>query len=180
MIERETKTASIIGRDLTVVGNIESDGSVKVEGTVEGDIRAKLVSVLEDAKVLGEIISEDIVVSGSVSGRVRGLKVRLTSGARVEGDIIHKTIAIESGAHFEGSVRRVDDPLEGVTFSETAAFEVSVNLNSDENDQLDNLADATKALMNFLGYELEPGPSGGIPESSKSEDDFQLGRQNVA
>jgi cytoskeletal protein CcmA (bactofilin family) len=44
-------------------------------------------------------------------GRVRGLKVRLTSTARVEGDIIHKTIAIESGAHFEGSVQRQDDPL---------------------------------------------------------------------
>jgi cytoskeletal protein CcmA (bactofilin family) len=42
---------------------------------------------------------------------VRGLKVRLTSTARVEGDIIHKTIAIESGAHFEGSVQRQDDPL---------------------------------------------------------------------
>ncbi|MDP5347335.1 MAG: polymer-forming cytoskeletal protein, partial [Paracoccaceae bacterium] len=27
------------------------------------------------------------------------------------GDIIHKTIAIESGAHFEGSVQRQDDPL---------------------------------------------------------------------
>ena len=43
--------------------------------------------------------------------RVRGLKVRLTSTARVEGDIIHKTIAIESGAHFEGSVQRQDDPI---------------------------------------------------------------------
>jgi cytoskeletal protein CcmA (bactofilin family) len=46
-------------------------------------------------------------------GRVRGLKVRLTATARVEGDIIHKTIAIESGAHFEGSVQRQDDPLNG-------------------------------------------------------------------
>jgi len=44
---------------------------------------------------------------------VRGLKVRLTSTARVEGDIIHKTIAIESGAHFEGSVQRAEDPLAG-------------------------------------------------------------------
>ena len=53
----------------------------------------------------------NIVVNGRVIGRVRGLKVRLTSTAKVEGDIIHKTIAIESGAHFEGSVQRQDDPL---------------------------------------------------------------------
>ncbi|MEL7090656.1 MAG: polymer-forming cytoskeletal protein, partial [Pseudomonadota bacterium] len=54
---------------------------------------------------------DDDVVCGHFVGRVRGLKVRLTSTARVEGDIIHKTIAIESGAHFEGSVQRQDDPL---------------------------------------------------------------------
>ena len=35
----------------------------------------------------------------------------LTSSVRVEGDIVHKTIAIESGAHFEGSVQRQEDPL---------------------------------------------------------------------
>ncbi|MDA9926413.1 polymer-forming cytoskeletal protein, partial [Amylibacter sp.] len=56
-------------------------------------------------------VADDIVVHGRVVGRVRGLKVRLTATARVEGDIIHKTIAIESGAHFEGSVTRQDDPL---------------------------------------------------------------------
>jgi len=52
---------------------------------------------------------------------VRGLKVRLTSTARVEGDIIHKTIAIESGAHFEGSVQRQDDPLTTKTAAATPA-----------------------------------------------------------
>ena len=46
---------------------------------------------------------------------MRRLKVRLTYTARVEGDIIQKTIAIESGAHFEGSVQRQDDPLNAAT-----------------------------------------------------------------
>ena len=47
-------------------------------------------------------------------GCVRGLKVRLTNKARVQGDIIHKAIAIESGAHFEGTVQRTDNPFENV------------------------------------------------------------------
>jgi ADP-glucose pyrophosphorylase len=84
---------------------------IQVEGTVEGDIRAHLLTVGETATIRGEIVADDIVVNGRVIGRVRGLKVRLTSTAKVEGDIIHKTIAIESGAHFEGSVQRQDDPL---------------------------------------------------------------------
>jgi cytoskeletal protein CcmA (bactofilin family) len=80
--------ASVLSTDLHVTGNMKTTGDIQVEGTVEGDIRAHLLTI-----------------------RVRGLKVRLTSTARVEGDIIHKTIAIESGAHFEGSVQRQDDPL---------------------------------------------------------------------
>ena len=104
-------TASILSSDLTVVGNLRTTGDIQVEGTVEGDIRAHLLTVGESATIRGEIVADDIVVNGRVIGRVRGLKVRLTSTARVEGDIIHKTIAIESGAHFEGSVQRQDDPL---------------------------------------------------------------------
>jgi cytoskeletal protein CcmA (bactofilin family) len=105
------RPASVLSSDLTVVGNLRTTGDIQVEGTVEGDIRAHLLTVGESATIRGEIVADDIVVNGRVIGRVRGLKVRLTSTARVEGDIIHKTIAIESGAHFEGSVQRQEDPL---------------------------------------------------------------------
>ena len=57
------------------------------------------------------MIAEEVVVHGRVVGRLRGLKVRLSTSARCEGDIVHKTIAIESGAHFEGSVQRQEDPI---------------------------------------------------------------------
>jgi cytoskeletal protein CcmA (bactofilin family) len=105
--------ASVLSSDLHITGNLKTTGDINVEGTVEGDIRAHLLTVGESATIKGEVIADDVVVNGRVVGRVRGLKVRLTATARVEGDIIHKTIAIESGAHFEGSVQRQDDPLNG-------------------------------------------------------------------
>lgn len=103
--------ASVLSADLVIKGNLKTTGDIQIEGTVEGDIRAHLLTVGEGATVKGEVMADDVVVNGKVVGRVRGLKVRLTSTAKVEGDIIHKTIAIESGAHFEGSVQRRDDPL---------------------------------------------------------------------
>jgi len=103
--------ASVLSADLTVTGNMKTSGDIQIEGTVEGDIRAHLLTVGEGATVKGECMADDVVVNGRIVGKVRGLKVRLTSTARVEGDIIHKTIAIESGAHFEGSVQRQEDPL---------------------------------------------------------------------
>ncbi len=105
--------ASVLSSDLHITGNLKTTGDIQVEGTVEGDIRAHLLTVGEGATVKGEVVADDVVVNGRIVGRVRGLKVRLTATARVEGDIIHKTIAIESGAHFEGSVQRQDDPLSG-------------------------------------------------------------------
>ena len=102
---------SILSSDLVIKGHLKTSGDVQVEGTVEGDIEAHLLTIGENATVKGEVVGDDVVVTGRVIGRVRGIKVRLTSTARVEGDIIHKTIAIESGAHFEGSVQRNDDPL---------------------------------------------------------------------
>ncbi|RMD48213.1 MAG: polymer-forming cytoskeletal protein [Alphaproteobacteria bacterium] len=102
---------SVLSADLVVKGNLKTTGDIQIEGTVEGDIRAHLLTVGEGATIKGEVVADDVVINGRVVGRVRGLKVRLTSTARVEGDIIHKTIAIESGAHFEGTVQRQDDPL---------------------------------------------------------------------
>ncbi|MEM1431068.1 MAG: polymer-forming cytoskeletal protein [Pseudomonadota bacterium] len=113
--------ASVLSSDLTITGNLKTTGDIQVEGTVEGDIRAHLLTVGEGATIRGECTADDVVVNGRIVGRVRGLKVRLTSTARVEGDIIHKTIAIESGAHFEGSVQRQEDPLNASAGKRAAA-----------------------------------------------------------
>ena len=104
---------SVLSSDLIILGNVRSSGDIQVEGNVEGDIRAAMLIVGESATVKGEVIAEEVVVHGRVVGRLRGLKVRLSQSARCEGDNVHKTIAIESGAHFEGSVQRQDDPLGG-------------------------------------------------------------------
>lgn len=101
---------SLLASDLIVKGDIETAGDVAVEGTIEGNCHAHLVTVGEGATINGELVAEDVVVHGRVIGRLRGLKVRLAASAHVEGDIIHKTLALESGAYFEGSVQRQDNP----------------------------------------------------------------------
>ncbi|MCG6902028.1 MAG: polymer-forming cytoskeletal protein, partial [Rhodobacter sp.] len=83
--------ASTLSSDLTITGNLKTTGDIQVEGVVEGDIRAHLLTVGEGATIKGEVVADDVVVNGRIVGKVRGLKVRLTSTARVEGDIIHKT-----------------------------------------------------------------------------------------
>ena len=102
---------SVLSSDLTIKGDLQTAGDVQIEGNIEGDIRARQLTIGDTATVRGEVLADEVIVNGRVIGRLRGVKVRLSSTARVEGDIIHKTIAIESGAHFEGSVQRQEDPL---------------------------------------------------------------------
>lgn len=111
-VGRQPKPApSIISSDLVIKGNLETTGDMQIEGTIEGDIRSHLLTIGQNALVRGEIVADDVVVNGRVIGRLRAQKIRLSSTARVEGDILHKNIAIESGAQFEGSVMRSEDPI---------------------------------------------------------------------
>ncbi len=106
-----TGAPSVLSSDLYIKGNLKTTSDIKIEGQVEGDIRARILTIGEDATIRGQLIADEVVVNGRIIGKVRGVKVRLNSGARVEGDIIHETIAIEAGAHFEGTVKRQENPL---------------------------------------------------------------------
>ncbi|MFP4519489.1 MAG: polymer-forming cytoskeletal protein [Oceanicaulis sp.] len=107
----KSKAPSILSADLTVTGSIVCEGEVQLDGVVEGDVRAGSLTIGEEATVKGEVVCETVVIRGRVEGSVRARQVQLTSTARVEGDVIHASLAIESGAYFDGHCKRSSDPL---------------------------------------------------------------------
>lgn len=54
--------ASVLSSDLHVTGNLKTTGDIQVEGTVEGDIRAHLLTIGEGATIRGEVIADDVVI----------------------------------------------------------------------------------------------------------------------
>ncbi len=121
---------SVLSSDLFVKGDVETSGDIQIEGKIKGNIRAHLLTIGENAVVDGEVRADDATVHGTIKGTLRGYKVRLSSSARVEGDIIHKTIAIESGAHFQGSVMRDDDPTQDGDKAKSASKSASSKASS--------------------------------------------------
>ena len=107
----EMAPPSLLSSDLFVKGNLSTAGDIQIEGEIEGNIKANLLTVGQNSRIKGEIITEELIVNGFISGTIRAKKVTLSSSAKVEGDIIHHTIAIETGAHFEGSITKTDNPL---------------------------------------------------------------------
>jgi cytoskeletal protein CcmA (bactofilin family) len=102
---------SLLSTDLFIKGNLSTSGDIQIEGSVEGNIKASLLTIGQSALIKGEISADEVVVNGNISGTIRGERVHLTSSAHVEGDIIHGSIAIESGAHFEGTIEKSEDPF---------------------------------------------------------------------
>ncbi len=102
---------SVIGSDLSIVGNLTSKGQVQIDGQVQGDINASHVIIGERASITGGIRAQEVVVRGQVMGSIHGKRVMLQAQSHVEGDIYHQALAIEQGAFFEGKSRRAQDPL---------------------------------------------------------------------
>ena len=102
----EDKSASLLGKEIKIIGKISSKGALQLDGDLEGEITASKLVIEKSAKVVGSVTSDDLVIKGRIIGPVFGKKVRFGSSARVEGDTFHETIAIEDGAYYEGSIKR--------------------------------------------------------------------------
>ncbi|PWE17306.1 polymer-forming cytoskeletal protein [Marinicauda salina] len=107
----KSQAPSILSADLQITGSIMSDGEVQLDGSVDGDVHAGSLTIGEEASVKGEVTAESIVVRGRVEGSLRARQIQLASTARVEGDIVHASLAVESGAYFDGNCHRSSDPL---------------------------------------------------------------------
>lgn len=98
---------SIIGPGMKVVGDCDSDGAIRIEGSVQGNIRAgKAVVVGKDGTVDGDIFTQDAVIAGRVKGVIRAesrLEVQATS--RLEGEVIAARMQLEEGAMVNGTIQ---------------------------------------------------------------------------
>jgi len=109
----ESATPSIISADLKIVGNLASDGDLQIDGTIEGDITSRRVTVGESALVQGAILADSVRIYGTVSGEIKANLVNLAKSARVDGDIGHQSIAMEAGASVSGRLTRLEKPVAG-------------------------------------------------------------------
>ena len=96
---------TIISADTTVTGDLESVGDISVEGSVEGNITCRTLSLRGEPTITGDVHAEAVHVCGRFTGALRAKKVVLTKAARMTGDIYYETLELQEGAEFEGGFR---------------------------------------------------------------------------
>jgi cytoskeletal protein CcmA (bactofilin family) len=97
---------SIIGPGMKVVGDCETDGTIRIEGTVEGSVRAgKAVVVGKDGHVKGDVATQDAVISGRITGTLSAdSRLEVQATARIEGEVKARRLQLEEGAVLNGTV----------------------------------------------------------------------------
>ena len=98
---------SIIASDMTVVGDLETEGVVRIEGRVKGTVRVgSQILVAQGATIEADLHTQEAVVAGTVNGAIHASdRVELQATAVVAGDIYTARIAIVEGAKVTGEVK---------------------------------------------------------------------------
>ena len=97
---------SIVGTGMTIEGDCETDGSLRIEGTIRGNVRAgKSVVIGKDGLLEGSIYTQDAVIAGRVLGAVYAEShLELQATSQISGEIQARRIHIEDGAALQGQV----------------------------------------------------------------------------
>lgn len=95
---------SIIGPGMKVVGDCTSDGTIRIEGQVEGSVKAaKSVVIGKEGVVLGDVVTQDAIVAGRVNGSISAdSRIELQASCRVQGDIRSRRIKLDEGGQVDG------------------------------------------------------------------------------
>jgi cytoskeletal protein CcmA (bactofilin family) len=105
-----SEETTIISRGVKIEGKITTEGNIRVDGDIKGDIISQNnVTVGESGQVNGQINANMITIGGKVIGTVTAKeKLALESKGDLKGDILTKILMVEAGAKFEGNSKMGD------------------------------------------------------------------------
>ncbi|MGI6122844.1 MAG: bactofilin family protein [Acetivibrionales bacterium] len=127
---------TVLGEFTTFTGNIESEGSVKILGKVEGDIKASGEVYIEPtAAVTGNIYGSNVYISGYIKGNIlsKGI-LHIMTQAKIYGDIEVNSIVTDEGAIFQGNCRMIEVSTEESTDITPRKSKIKSRRNSSDSD----------------------------------------------
>lgn len=110
-IENETTSHNTINGGTEIIGDINSNGDIRLDGVLSGNINAKGKLVVgESGKVKGIINCKNADIFGLVEGKLNVTELlALKASSQIVGDILTNRLAIEPGCKFTGNCKMTED-----------------------------------------------------------------------
>ncbi len=95
---------TIISNGVKIEGKVSSNGSIRLDGVINGDIISEgNVTIGDQGEVYGKVNGQSITIGGKVEGLINAKeKLMLESKADLKGDVFTKILVVEAGARFDG------------------------------------------------------------------------------
>lgn len=103
-VARDSSLQASLGKGSRVEGKLRFEGSVRIDGQVDGEIEAQdTVIIGETAVINAQITAGTIIVKGKVNGDLVARKrVELQAPGKLLGNITTPSLVIHEGVVFEG------------------------------------------------------------------------------
>jgi cytoskeletal protein CcmA (bactofilin family) len=105
--ENISGSVNLIGPGTVIKGDIDTNGDIRIDGSIEGTIKVKGKLVVGNTgKIMGEIQCQNAEVFGEINGQINVAELlSLKVSAKFNGDIITNKLSIEPGAVFSGTCK---------------------------------------------------------------------------
>lgn len=103
--EPENKLPNMIGQGTKITGDIETNGDIRIDGNVEGNVNSKgKVVIGSNGLIKGEVTCSNAELAGTLNGKILVSELlSLKASSKVNGDIKTGKLNIEPGAIFSGT-----------------------------------------------------------------------------
>lgn len=100
---------TIIASKAAITGDVRSEGSLRIDGDLDGRIELKGDLVVgEKGRIKGTITLNNVLVAGRIEGDIKARgKVKIASTGTVFGDVESETFVVEEGGKFQGSCKMI-------------------------------------------------------------------------
>ena len=95
---------SVLPAGTTLNGDLIGSGDITIEGTVNGNIKCRFLTLSGQPTISGSAEAEVVNLCGSFTGELHASKVIINKNAKMRGDIYQEVLEIQTGADFEGKV----------------------------------------------------------------------------
>lgn len=105
---------SIISKNLSIVGDLKSNGTIEIEGEVKGNITTEVVSIRDSGKVNGDIKAKIINIKGIFDGKAYAEKINISENAKITGELEYQSLAVDYGASINCQLKRIEIQSKGI------------------------------------------------------------------
>lgn len=125
---KEQKLESVIGGNSNFKGNIHVQGTIRIDGSFDGDIEADWLILGEKSHVIGNASAKVVIIGGKFEGNIVSKEsVEIKSKGQVVGDIKTVKLNVHEGGILNGRTIMQNGDGKAIELQKSISGEVELN-----------------------------------------------------